>query len=357
MGNPSTLGARVRPRLFIGLCSALAICSTIALSAAFSGHVYTSVADGTVVNQNIFASKPLVYINGGPQNDNSSGLPNGTYYFQVTDPSGATLLSEDNAVCRQLLVSGGVVAGAAGPCPHANGSFNPANGSTPVQVIPFLDTPNSGGEYKVWLIPVGAATIDGTDSKVLHFDGGNKKTDNFKVDQGASPTENEISGTKFYDANVNGTQDPGELGIPGWHIEIDIPSNTTTDADGNYIFLDVPDGTYEVCEVIPALAPTWIPTTPTSIAGITVPPDSPNNDFGNVCRAPAAARRWGSGRTRTARRSSPPTADWPSSTPSRWSMALARTWWTSRIMARSGRGSSAPARPTWPTCFRRSLRP
>ena len=98
---------------------------------------------------------------------------------------------------------------------------------------------------------------------------------------------------KFYDANVNGTQDPGELGIPGWHIEIDIPSNTTTDADGNYIFLDVPDGTYEVCEVIPALAPTWIPTTPTSISGITVPPDSTGNDFGNVCLGPGGGKTLG----------------------------------------------------------------
>jgi hypothetical protein len=86
---------------------------------------------------------------------------------------------------------------------------------------------------------------------------------------------------------------PGELGIPGWHIEIDIPSNTTTDADGNYIFLDVPDGTYEVCEVIPALAPTWIPTTPTSISGIAVPPDSTGNDFGNVCLGPGGGKTLG----------------------------------------------------------------
>lgn len=183
-----------------------------------------------------------MYLNGGPQNANGPGLPEGLYYFQVTDPSGGTLLSTDNAVCRQLQVVGGAVAGAAGPC----------------------------------------------------FSGGNKKTDNFKVDQdGGSPTENEISGTKFYDANVNGTQDAGEPGIPGWQIEIDIPSNTTTDADGNYIFLNVPDSTYEVGEVIPSLAPTWLATTPTSISGITVPPDSPNNDFGNVCLGPGGGKTLG----------------------------------------------------------------
>jgi hypothetical protein len=70
MRNPSTLRGRVRPRLFIGLSTALAISATIVLSAAFSGAIYTSLGDGTVVNQNLYASKPLVYLNGGPQNDN-----------------------------------------------------------------------------------------------------------------------------------------------------------------------------------------------------------------------------------------------------------------------------------------------
>src|SRR6185503_13295567 len=111
MRNPSTLRGRVRPRLFIGLSTALAISATIVLSAAFSGAIYTSLGDGTVVNQNLYASKPLVYLNGGPQNDNGPGLPSGIYYFQVTDPSGANLLSQDNAVCRQLQVIGGVIAG------------------------------------------------------------------------------------------------------------------------------------------------------------------------------------------------------------------------------------------------------
>src|SRR6476659_7961710 len=148
--------------------------------AAFSGAIYTSEADGTRVNQNLYDSKPLVYLNGGPQNQNGPGLPDGVYFFFVTDPSGATLLSTDHAVCRELLVSGGAVAGATGPCPHANGAFDPANGSTPVQLIPFLDTPNNGGEYKVWLVPFAAATI-GLDEITITFDPGNKKTDNFKV--------------------------------------------------------------------------------------------------------------------------------------------------------------------------------
>ena len=59
------------------------------------------------------------------------------------------VLSTDDISCRQLLVSNGRVSGATGPCPHANGTFNPANGTTPVQLAPFSDTPNKGGQYKV----------------------------------------------------------------------------------------------------------------------------------------------------------------------------------------------------------------
>jgi hypothetical protein len=298
-------GTGVRTRLVFGATFAFALAASVSVWAAFSGAIYTSLATGTRVNQNLYDSKDLVYLNGGPQNLSASGLPDGVYFFFVTDPSGATLLSTDQANCRQLMVVNGVVAGGTGPCPHASGDFdpvtpgvqpNPANGSIPVQLIPFLDTPSSGGEYKVWLVPFAAATI-GLDGITLTFDPGNKKTDNFKVkvttppcegsecpcDPECPPPGSTIAGEKFYDANANGVLDSGEVGIPGWLIQANIPSNTTTDANGNYSFLHVADGIYSVCEVIPALAPTWINTTPTSISDITVPPDSLTNNFGNVC--------------------------------------------------------------------------
>jgi hypothetical protein len=111
--------------------------------AGLSGAIYTTTKDGTVVNKNIYGSTEDVYLSGGAQNLNASGLPDGTYYFQVTDPSGKTLLSTDNAVCRQLKVTGGRVDGAAGSCAHDNGTFNPANGVLQVQLAPFSKTPNN----------------------------------------------------------------------------------------------------------------------------------------------------------------------------------------------------------------------
>jgi hypothetical protein len=128
-----------------------------------------------------------VYLSGGPQNTSHAGLADGTYYFQVTDPSGKTLLSTDNAVCRQLNVVNGVVVGATGPCPHKNGTFNPADGVTPVQLAPYSVTPNKGNEYKAWMIPKSSATISGTDPKVLIFQQSSASTDNFKIQASGPP--------------------------------------------------------------------------------------------------------------------------------------------------------------------------
>src|SRR5262245_38268059 len=72
-----------------------------------SGAICTTVVDGTEVNANIYPSKEAVYLDGGPgvgAPQGAAGLPNGTYVFQVTDPSGKTLLSTDAANCRQFTV-------------------------------------------------------------------------------------------------------------------------------------------------------------------------------------------------------------------------------------------------------------
>jgi len=128
---------------------------------AKAAAIYTTDITGTTVNANLFASRTDAYMDGGPQGG-GSGLPDGLYYFQVTNPSGSIVLSNDAISCRTLDVSAGVVIGAhtsGNPCAHANGNFNPANGTTAVQLWPFSYTPNKGGEYKVWV------SMDPTDRK------------------------------------------------------------------------------------------------------------------------------------------------------------------------------------------------
>src|SRR5918912_1106464 len=76
-----------------------------------SGAIFTTDANGSEVNVNQYPSKEAVYLDGGPgigAPQTAAGLDDGTYVFQVTDPSGKTLLSTDLAQCRQFTVSGGI---------------------------------------------------------------------------------------------------------------------------------------------------------------------------------------------------------------------------------------------------------
>jgi hypothetical protein len=184
--------------------SAAACLSTglfVVLAAPFGGAVYTTDSAGAAVNENIFNGAGSVYINGGPNNSSSSGLPaNEVFYFEVTDPSGRTLLSKDNAICRQVRtdVNGrisGVESDPACPTPHAVGTTDAANGGVPVKLAPFNQTPNEGGEYKVTLVRKSApgVTIE-ADGKHLDYARAATKSDNFKVmnytdDGGGGPTD------------------------------------------------------------------------------------------------------------------------------------------------------------------------
>jgi hypothetical protein len=189
----------------------------LALAHAPSGAIFTTVADGSEVNFNIYAAKPDVYLDGGPgigAPQGAAGLDDGTYVFQVTDPSGRTLLSTDEAACRRFTVSGGIITGvvASGGCQHVTGT-DVDHGATTVQLYPFSDTPNNGGVYKVWVVtvedflagcaalgvPNGLAVVDcGRGPGNLHgFIPRHTKTDNFKV----GPTNNLEFDTRFLDEN------------------------------------------------------------------------------------------------------------------------------------------------------------
>jgi hypothetical protein len=136
----STLGTCTR--LFV-ILTAVTLLAGLA-AAGTNGAIYTTTSTATTVNGNIYTNKADVYLSGGPQNSNAAGLsPDGAYYFQVTDPSGALLLSTEDIKCRVVQVTGGVVSGVPSDdaggfgtpgCYHSPGSFNAANGVTPVQL-------------------------------------------------------------------------------------------------------------------------------------------------------------------------------------------------------------------------------
>ena len=151
---------------------------------SITGAIFTTDSTGTPVNLNIYDAKEDVYLNGGPginAPDDAAGLPDCKYYFQVTDPSGKELLSTDAIECRQFVVVGGVITDTAGPCPHVEGTSGDDSGIS-VQLFPYLDTPNNGGVYKVWVTPVDLydTTLSAPGSR-HGFIPKYSKVDNFKV--------------------------------------------------------------------------------------------------------------------------------------------------------------------------------
>ena len=90
----------------------LAVC-VVALAAGSAsanpptGAIFTTVADGSEVNYNIYAFKTDVYLDGGPgvgAPGTAAGLDDGTYVFQITDPSGGrTHIVHDSSEVEEAL--------------------------------------------------------------------------------------------------------------------------------------------------------------------------------------------------------------------------------------------------------------
>lgn len=220
----------------------------VEVGAQMPGAIWTTDVSLTV-DRNIYYNKCDVYLNGGPIKQNQPGLPDGDYYYKVTDPSGAVDLSENVKPLTDRLVT------------VVNGKFSG------VQLCPFEDTPNPGGEYKVWLTSVDNYNLYGG------FIPEWCKTDNFKVKGGEVPPPPElrgaIGGFKYYDADVDGEMDPTEVTISCWLIELyedsvspgNLIASTFTDCTGAFSFSELAAGTYIVREVMP-VCPCWIQTGP-----------------------------------------------------------------------------------------------
>ena len=168
---------RIRSSLLLIAAGVFALVTVGVNSAAMAqkvaGAIFTTLIDGSSVDHNIYNAKQDVYLNGGPNSPSApctaAGLPDGDYYFQVTDPSGKIVLSTDPIEKRMVRVQGGIIKSYLGTTHSVSVG---KCGSVTVQLIPFDDTPNPGGEYKAWMTPV--AGFKG-------FLPSKSKTDNFKA--------------------------------------------------------------------------------------------------------------------------------------------------------------------------------
>jgi hypothetical protein len=246
------------------------------------GAIFTTTPDGGIVNENVrYESKLEVYLDGGPPPNapqKAAGLPDGWYVFQITDPSGWVLLSDDPSKCRVVEVKDDIIIGLVNPlglpgvttstyfkagkgqrleieCHLQDDPDGVAgvrgqhdtnidtdwgvNGALVVQMMPFLDTPNPGGVYKAWVTPLDKYLERGGVLNEHPYDAnrpikkkgvilgyGNdpgfgpprsvQKTDNFKVKE--QPPMVHVF--KYHDLNGNGVKDDGEPEITGWEITI-----------------------------------------------------------------------------------------------------------------------------------------
>ncbi|MBI2782746.1 MAG: hypothetical protein HYX64_01490 [Gammaproteobacteria bacterium] len=315
-------------KLIAGLaCAGLLAAGPVAAD-AITGAIYTSLAGGETVNGNNYDFKAEVYLNGGPNNEqcNSGALPPGDYYFQVTSPDGATLLSTDAIAARKFQVSGGVITTNLGT--HLSEDNTGPCGGIAIQLIPYADTPNSGGVYKVWvtrvsdfaafctsadcLLPGDSASLDG-------FVPGHIKTDNFRVAEREGPPPpppceetntcppipeiGNLDVYKFYDANANGVWNSGEPPLQGWPMTVfPPPSGDTkwTDSSGLAQWLGLTVGSYGVLEGTSILG-TWFQSAPVDASLAVVNPaaveivagGTTTVSFGNYCMVPSGGKTLG----------------------------------------------------------------
>ncbi len=217
-------------RLFVLLAVILlSLLASQLFAAQLSGAIFTGLKNGAAVNKNIYDAKCDVYLIGGPGPNappTASGLPEGYYYFQVTDPSGKVLLSSDDIGCRRFWVApeGYISAYAPEGCtsPHDYGDDEARGYGITIGLCPYDDTPNNGNVYKVWATPVDRYQAG---AGVFGFIPAWSKTDNFKVKGGPAPPT--ITVRKFNDLDGDGVWDKGEPEITGWGVEVIDPSGAS----------------------------------------------------------------------------------------------------------------------------------
>ena len=272
---------KISARRVISAAAAVFVLLVLSTSMAYMagqplpGAIFTTDAGCTGVDLNIYQSKDAVYVDGGPAHPGAAGLPDGSYYIQVTTPDGNVLGTS-------------VGSGNATPIVVVNGDFTQCYQLSAILITAgdlctngqpgYCTTDNPGGEYKVWI------------STVSTFDNDSTKTDNFKVQENPFPPQGVLTVLKFYDANANGVLDPTDTPLTGWetHVGAQATFDTifeTKDTPVSIVVLAPACYTAQEGEIADPNH-TWVHTN-ASIQSKSVPvPGAAEIDFGNVCLGP-----------------------------------------------------------------------
>lgn len=252
-------------RWAVAVVLAVVLLSTgIAFAGPLPGAAFTTNVNGDRVDQNIYLDKADVYGDGGPGSNapsTAAGLPEGDYYFMVTDPPGQTLLSVDPITSRKFHVNAAGVIDYVYPAlvltkyqgkwygTHLTGvdTDHSELGAITVQLMPYSDTPNMGGVYKWWVTPVAYFTPG---QGKFGFLPAWSKTDNFKVKKGKPYVPPVINILKFDDKNANGIWDAGEPEL-NWQVDVTDPLAVTNTVWTPATVMAVPSGIWTTTEATP----------------------------------------------------------------------------------------------------------
>ena len=160
-----------------------------------------------VVNCNLFPNKASVWL---AATGNPSAIPAGTYFFVVLAPSGQNNVADSSSNTANLSYAAGD--------PYTNREFTiDANGTmsypgthsfdaseNKIQLFPYNDTPNQGGEYVLGLCALasGQTPSDVSPSSC--------KFDNFKVAPGAPAPVPQLSALKSSSPASGSQVTPGQ---------------------------------------------------------------------------------------------------------------------------------------------------
>lgn len=264
-------------------CRRLLACGLLLLGAptAFTQTVGLVTTDPAGIVTKQFTNAKGVYFDVAPTGaGNASGLADGTYFFQVTDPSGATLYSADPIAKRTILVSAGAIVAAPGG--HAT-QVGPG-GELLVQVWPFATGPIGSGSFRLWMVHtrdyVKGGVHHGFPAHKSHVtDFGYGKSGTAKAVQLVN-----VTGAVFYDIDENGAFNStltDEVALPGWRIDYTVGTQSGvlyTDEHGRFVLTVEALAQVTLTSIAPAPGfvgvpgGIWVPTSPTAVSVVAAPP-------------------------------------------------------------------------------------
>jgi hypothetical protein len=117
-----------------------------------------------------------------------------------------------------------------------------------------FDIDNLPAAVKDYVVTTKDAGDDGQDSDADPATGCTPSVDlgvgnreNLTLDMGLVSPPNSLGDYVWRDVDKNGLQDADEPGVQNMPVKLSTGQTTTTDANGGYLFTDLPDGTYTVC--------------------------------------------------------------------------------------------------------------